>query len=117
MPRPIAKQTIKPEDAFGVLYFDAKACERELAALDNEGLYTPPSQRGAVVFPLFGGGSNWGSVAYDPASNLLIANTMNLVGMAQVFRARNSTTVRKRASRTTRRRRNAARRSACGARS
>jgi quinoprotein glucose dehydrogenase len=67
------------------MYFDARACERELAALDNEGLYTPPSERGAVVFPLFGGGSNWGSVAYDPASNLLVANTMNLVGMAQVI--------------------------------
>ena len=39
----------------------------------------------ASCFPLFGGGSNWGSVAYDPASNLLVANTMNLVGMAQVI--------------------------------
>jgi len=84
LPRPIAKQSIKPEDAWGLLYFDMKACERELAALDNEGLYTPPSERGAVVFPLFGGGSNWGSVAYEPVSNLLVANTMNLVGMAQV---------------------------------
>jgi len=84
LPRPIARQAIKAEDAWGFLYFDAKACERELAGLDNEGLYTPPSERGAVVFPLFGGGSNWGSVAYEPVSNLLIANTMNLVGMAQV---------------------------------
>lgn len=84
LPRPIARQSIKAEDAWGLMYFDARACERELAGLDNEGLYTPPSERGAVVFPLFGGGSNWGSVAYDPASNLLIANTMNLVGMAQV---------------------------------
>jgi quinoprotein glucose dehydrogenase len=85
LPRPIAKQTIKAEDAWGLVYFDAIGCERELAALDNEGLYTPPSERGAVVFPLFGGGSNWGSVAYDPVSNLLVANTMNLVGMAQVI--------------------------------
>ena len=84
LPRPIARQSIKAEDAWGLMYFDAKACERALAGLDNEGLYTPPSERGAVVFPLFGGGSNWGSVAYDPASNLLVANTMNLVGMAQV---------------------------------
>jgi quinoprotein glucose dehydrogenase len=84
LPRPIARQSIKAEDAWGLVYFDAKACERDLAALDNEGLYTPPSERGAVVFPLFGGGSNWGSVAYDPGSNLLVANTMNLVGMAQV---------------------------------
>ncbi|HTQ00218.1 MAG TPA: pyrroloquinoline quinone-dependent dehydrogenase [Casimicrobiaceae bacterium] len=84
LPRPIARQAIRPEDAWGVLYFDAKACERKLAGLDNEGLYTPPSERGSVVLPFFGGGSNWGSVAYDPVSNLLVANTMNVVGMAQV---------------------------------
>ncbi|MFO1304974.1 MAG: pyrroloquinoline quinone-dependent dehydrogenase [Burkholderiales bacterium] len=84
LPKPIARQAMKAEDAWGLFYFDAKSCERQLAALDNHGLYTPPSVRGAIVFPLFGGGSNWGSVAYDPASNLLVANTMNLVGMAQV---------------------------------
>jgi len=84
LPTPIARQAIKPDDAFGVVYFDTRSCARALAALDNEGLYTPPSLRGSVVYPLFGGGSNWGSVAYDPASNLLVANTMNLAGMAQV---------------------------------
>ncbi|MFO1312737.1 MAG: pyrroloquinoline quinone-dependent dehydrogenase [Burkholderiales bacterium] len=84
LPKPIARQAMKAEDAWGLFYFDQKSCERQLDALDNQGLYTPPSVRGSIVFPLFGGGSNWGSVAYDPASNLLIANTMNLVGMAQV---------------------------------
>jgi quinoprotein glucose dehydrogenase len=84
LPPPIARQAVKPEDAFGFLYFDAKACEREMAGYDNRGLYTPPSVRGSIVYPFFGGGSNWGSVAFDPESNLLFANTMNLVGMAQV---------------------------------
>ena len=83
-PPPLARQTIRPEDAWGLLYFDRKACEREMAGYDNRGLYTPPSERGSIVFPSFGGGSNWGSVAYDPAHNLLVANTMNLVAMAQV---------------------------------
>ncbi|MFO1323934.1 MAG: pyrroloquinoline quinone-dependent dehydrogenase [Burkholderiales bacterium] len=84
-PAPIAHQAIRSEDAWGLLYFDRRSCERQLAALDNRGLYTPPSLAGSVVFPLFGGGSNWGSVAFDPGSNLLVANTMNLVGMAQVI--------------------------------
>ena len=83
-PPPIARQTIRTEDAWGLIYFDRRSCEQALAALDNQGLYTPPSLRGSVIFPLFGGGSNWGSVAFDPDSNLLIANTMNLVGMVQL---------------------------------
>jgi len=85
LPRPLARQAMKAADAWGLLYFDTRACRRELAALDNEGLYTPPSQKGSVVMPLFGGGSNWGSVAFDPNTNLLVANTMSLVGMAQVI--------------------------------
>jgi quinoprotein glucose dehydrogenase len=84
LPPPIARQAITPEDAFGFVYFDTRACAREMASYDNRGLYTPPSVRGSIVYPFFGGGSNWGSVAYDPDSNLLFANTMNLVGMAQV---------------------------------
>jgi quinoprotein glucose dehydrogenase len=88
LPPPIAHQSIKAEDAWGLLggwlYFDRHACEKMLAELDNHGLYTPPSVRGSVNIPLFGGGSNWGSVAFDPESNLLIANTMNLVGMIRV---------------------------------
>lgn len=85
LPKPLARQSITPDDAFGFVWFDTRACRKALAALDNEGLFTPPSLRGSVVMPLFGGGSNWGSVAYDPRTNLLIANTMNLVGMAQVI--------------------------------
>lgn len=84
LPPPIAHQAIRADDAWGLLYFDARACEQEMAALDNRGLYTPPSVRGSINFPLFGGGSNWGSVAYAPAHNLLVANTMNLVGMIQL---------------------------------
>jgi quinoprotein glucose dehydrogenase len=84
LPPPIAHQQMRAEDAWGVLYFDRRACEKLIAGLDNDGLYTPPSLRGAIAFPLFGGGSNWGSVAYEPARGLLIANTMNLVGMMQL---------------------------------
>jgi len=88
LPPPIAHQAIRTEDAWGLLggwlYFDRRACEKMLGELDNRGLYTPPSLRGSVNIPLYGGGSNWGSVAFDPESNLLIANTMNLVGMIRV---------------------------------
>jgi quinoprotein glucose dehydrogenase len=85
LPPPLARQSIRASDAWGLLYFDRRSCEKQLAALDNRGLYTPPSLDGSVSFPLYGGGSNWGSLAYDPDSNLLIANAMNLVGMIQVI--------------------------------
>ncbi|SFS10331.1 quinoprotein glucose dehydrogenase [Granulicella pectinivorans] len=54
---------------------DAASCQRQFAALRNEGLYTPPSLRGSVLFPGNLGGVNWGSAALDPATGILYANT------------------------------------------
>jgi len=44
-------------------------------ALRYEGIYTPPSLRGTLIFPGTLGGVNWGSAAIDPATGILYANT------------------------------------------
>ena len=36
----------------------------------NEGLYTPPSEKGTLMFPFTGGGMNWGGVAFDPVKQV-----------------------------------------------
>jgi quinoprotein glucose dehydrogenase len=51
------------------------SCDAELAGLRNEGLYTPPSIQGTLMFPMTGGGVNWGGVAFDPVNQILYANT------------------------------------------
>jgi len=43
--------------------------------LRNDGLFTPPSYRGTIAFPRNVGGVNWGSAAWDPQRNILLANT------------------------------------------
>jgi quinoprotein glucose dehydrogenase len=52
----------------------------------SEGIFTPPSFEGTVVFPGSAGGSNWGSVAYDPERRLLVANTTRIANTVQLFR-------------------------------
>ncbi len=47
-------------------------CEVEFRKLRYEGLFTPPSVQGTLLFPGNVGGANWGSGAYDPARGLLI---------------------------------------------
>jgi len=78
LPR-LSRQSFRPEDAFGVLILDKRACRRRFEALRNEGLFTPPSTRGTVLMPSRGGGSNWGGVAIDPASNRLVVNSNDFV--------------------------------------
>jgi quinoprotein glucose dehydrogenase len=78
-PKPLAPHTIKPADAYGVLYFDRKSCESKIAALKNEGWYTPPSEQGSVLYPFTGGGINWGGLSFDAAHDIVYVNTSSAV--------------------------------------
>jgi quinoprotein glucose dehydrogenase len=55
--------------------FGRSACEEMIESVRNEGLYTPPSTKGTLIFPMTGGGVNWGGAAFDPVNQILYANT------------------------------------------
>ena len=61
------------------------SCEAQLASARNDGLYTPPSTQGTLVFPMTGGGVNWGSAAYDPVNQILYANTSYAVHLVKLI--------------------------------
>lgn len=50
---------------------DQSFCRKWINRLDNQGLFTPPSIKGALVSPGNGGGSNWGASAFDPATSVM----------------------------------------------
>jgi quinoprotein glucose dehydrogenase len=77
-PPAVTSQSLKPSDAWGALLFDQAACRKRLEGLRNEGIYTPPSLRGSLLHPSFLGGTDWGGVAYDRASGLMVVNSSNL---------------------------------------
>jgi quinoprotein glucose dehydrogenase len=78
VPRPLHPHEISPEDAWGLTPEDREACRSQMASLRNEGIYTPPSPEGTLMFPGFGGGINWGGVAVDQANHVLAVNVMRL---------------------------------------
>jgi quinoprotein glucose dehydrogenase len=47
-------------------------CAAQLAGLRQEGIFTPPSLEGTLLYPSYGGGINWGGVAVHP-SGVLVA--------------------------------------------
>ena len=77
-PRPLVPSRLTADDAWGVDASDRDACRARIAALRSEGIFTPPSLEGTVIFPGFGGGMNWSSVSHDPVRGLVIANTNRL---------------------------------------
>ena len=82
----LVPQTISPDDVFGLVPFrDRAVCREQLAAARNEGLYTPPSTQGTLLFPMTGGGVNWGGAAFDPVNQILYANTSRAVHIVKLI--------------------------------
>ena len=73
-PPPLVPHSLSPEDAWGITPFDRGSCRKKLEALRHDGIYTPPTLQGSLMYPGNAGGSNWGSVAVDPKRKILIAN-------------------------------------------
>ena len=63
------------------------SCREQLAGLRNDGLYTPPSTQGTLIFPMTGGGVNWGGAAFDPVNQILYANTSYAIHIVKLMPA------------------------------
>ena len=50
---------------------DRNSCGRQMDELQYKGLFTPPSEAGAIIFPAALGGPNWGSSAIDIGSSVM----------------------------------------------
>jgi quinoprotein glucose dehydrogenase len=73
LPALVPQQRVDPADAWGITFWDRGKCREKLAALRNEGLFTPPDTRGTVEFPGYAGGVNWGGVVFDEQRGRVIA--------------------------------------------
>ncbi len=78
------------DSAFGVSEEERRVCRDRITALRSEGLFTPPSLEGTVVWPGVWGGPNWDGAGWDPGRQLLvvpvrrIASVLQLVPRAEV---------------------------------
>ncbi len=76
---------LKPEDAFGLSEEAREDCRNQIKALRQEGIFTPPSLEGTLVYPGDVGGMNWSGVSFDDKHNLLIANTNRFARLVQLI--------------------------------
>jgi quinoprotein glucose dehydrogenase len=88
--QPFSTISLVPEgltsnDAWGATADDRKWCQDKIASLRSEGIFTPPSLKGSIVFPGNVGGVNWGSAAYDPQHHVMIANTNRLIAWVKMI--------------------------------
>jgi quinoprotein glucose dehydrogenase len=78
-PPALARQgPVTPEDAWGLTWFDTRACRKRIESYRSKGMFQPPALQDSLMQPGNAGGSNWGGIAFDPRRQLAIANTLNL---------------------------------------
>jgi len=73
-PPPLMKTRLTPDDAWGLTFWDQNRCRDLIAGARHGDLFTPPSEKGWIMFPGSAGGMNWGSGAWDPERSLLVTN-------------------------------------------
>ncbi len=71
-------EPVDENDAWGILYFDKRACRRKMAGMRSEGIFTPPSIAGTIELPGYGGGINWGGLAFDPGTETVVTFSMDV---------------------------------------
>lgn len=73
-PPPLMKTRLTPDDAWGLTFWDQNRCRDLIAGARHGDIFTPPSDKGWIMFPGSAGGMNWGSGAWDPERSLLVTN-------------------------------------------
>jgi quinoprotein glucose dehydrogenase len=73
-PEPYVRQHLGPKDLNHMVSDESYQDLVQRLKSYRNGLFSPPSLQGTIVFPGFDGGSEWGGPAYDSASDLLIVN-------------------------------------------
>jgi quinoprotein glucose dehydrogenase len=84
-PPALAPQHVSADDAWGLDAEDREACRKEIVALRNEGIFTPPAVRGSLAIPGNIGGMTWSGYAFDPQNSTLLVTTNNFPTKVRVI--------------------------------
>ena len=83
-PGPLVPTSVTADEAFGFTPIDRADCREKLAGLRNDGLFTPPTREGSIVYPGTAGGPNWGGTAIDEKNGVAYVNSMRAAMVAQL---------------------------------
>jgi quinoprotein glucose dehydrogenase len=81
----LSPHALRADEAFGADSADRAACRATIAALRNEGIFTPPSLEGTLAMPSNIGGAHWGGVAFDPVRQYAIVPVNHVAAIVQLI--------------------------------
>ncbi|AOA57798.1 glucose/quinate/shikimate family membrane-bound PQQ-dependent dehydrogenase [Acinetobacter larvae] len=72
------KDKLTDKDMWGATMFDQLYCRAYFQTLNYEGIYTPPSENGSLVFPGNLGVFEWGGISVNPDRQVAVMNPIGL---------------------------------------
>jgi quinoprotein glucose dehydrogenase len=90
-PPPLVPHEFTADDFWGLTPFDRAACVKAYGKFRYGQSFMPPSLQGSIIYPSSAGGVNWGGVAVDPVSRVLVTNVLRLAHYARLLPADDST--------------------------
>ena len=85
LPLPLGPTHLDADSIFALDDSSRAYCRAQLEGARNDGMFTPPSLRGSVLFPGNIGGSNWSGLSFDPVRHLAFAPSNRLVTLASLI--------------------------------
>jgi quinoprotein glucose dehydrogenase len=94
--QPLSTISFKPKplterDMWGATPIDQMLCRIKFRELNYQGRFTPPSEKGSIIYPGNFGAFNWGSVAVDPQRQMMFAMPVYLAFTSQLIKRHNDT--------------------------
>jgi quinoprotein glucose dehydrogenase len=77
----LSPQRLTLDQVWGPTPEDRDACRKEFGNLRYDGVFTPPSVRGSLIFPSNVGGAHWGGLAFDPPNEVVIVPTNRIAAV------------------------------------
>ena len=91
LPKPFSRQILTENDLNKLVgdssYQDIK---RRFNSYPYEGMFTPPTEKGTLIFPGYDGGGEWGGGAIDPETNILYVNANNMAWVLNLVKKTSS---------------------------
>jgi quinoprotein glucose dehydrogenase len=76
-PKPLHKHTLSADELFGFIGFDKRECRKLFEKHRYDGIYTPPTLEGSIMYPGSTGGMNWGSTSIDNQRGIMYVAQMH----------------------------------------
>ena len=76
---------MSPDSTWGLTPEDRASCREMLAGKRIEGMFTPPSLEGSLVYPSAIGGTNWGGASVDVDHDILITSINRVFQVVRVI--------------------------------